>query len=65
MKSNIAFIDKSMERAGQYSSKSGAKMHTEAMPNRRHKILESICYRMNGDNGDVVEYRCYVPVLQA
>ena len=63
MKSNIAFIDKSMERAGQYSSKSGAKMHTKSMPNRRHKILESICYRMNGD--DVVEYRCYVPVLQA
>ena len=63
MKSNIAFIDKTMERPGQYSSKASAKAHTELMPNRRHKILESICYRMNGN--DVVEYRCYVPVLQA
>ena len=62
MKSNIAFIDKSMERAGQYCNKARAKMHTNTMPNRRHKILESICYRLNGD--DVVEYRCYVPVLQ-
>ena len=62
MKSNIAFINKSMERAGQYSSKARAKAHTKTMPNRRHKILESICYRMNGD--DVVMYRCYVPILQ-
>ena len=62
MKSNIAFINKSMERAGQYCTKARAKMHIKAMSNRRHKIFESICYRMNGD--EVVEYRCYVPVLQ-
>jgi hypothetical protein len=61
MKSNIAFIDKSMERAGQYCSKANAKAHASLMPNRKHKIVDSICYRMDGD--DVTEYRCYVPVL--
>ena len=59
MKSNITFITESMERAGQYSSKSRAKANI--MISRRHKIIESFCYRMNGD--DVVKYRCYVPVL--
>ena len=61
MKSNIAFIDKAMERAGQYSSKSSAKIHTSSMPDRRHKIMVAICYRMVAS--DIVEYRCYTPVL--
>ena len=63
MKSNIAFIDKEMERAGQYSTKTRAKEHSNTFIGRRHKIVIAICYRMF--RNDVIEYRCYTPVLQA
>jgi hypothetical protein len=48
MKSNIAFIDKTMERAGQYSSRQGAKIYADTTKDRKHKIVSAICYRMDG-----------------
>lgn len=62
MKSNIAFISKDMERAGQYSTKSSAQAHAKTIVGRRHKIISAVCYRMI-DN-EPVKYRCYTPVLQ-
>ncbi len=62
MKSNIAFIDRTMERAGQYSSKNRAKEHANTIINRRHLVVKTNCYRMYGD--EVITFQCYTLVLQ-